>query len=166
MWEDFWAMSIYSPEDPFKPDSCCFANLFCQSNSKWKISDQPHNSGWPSSQCLKLNIQFSWYSYFRFCLIIFTTFTIVTTIAVLFSAPHILVEWTLIRVKVKCEGEKQSKHTFSLSELVWVDLAVRKRSGQVWKKKTVYANLMCMLNVIQWTPLAANVSIINHPRWQ
>jgi len=28
----------------------------------------------------------------RFCLIIFTTFTIVTTIAVLFSAPHILVE--------------------------------------------------------------------------
>jgi len=28
----------------------------------------------------------------RFCLIIFTTFTIVTTVAVLFSAPHILVE--------------------------------------------------------------------------
>ena len=28
----------------------------------------------------------------RFCLITFTTFTIVTTIAVLFSAPHILVE--------------------------------------------------------------------------
>ena len=28
----------------------------------------------------------------RCCLIIFTTFTIVTTIAVLFSAPHILVE--------------------------------------------------------------------------
>ena len=28
----------------------------------------------------------------RFCLITFTTFTIVTTVAVLFSAPHIVVE--------------------------------------------------------------------------
>jgi len=28
----------------------------------------------------------------RFCLIIFTSFTVVTTVAVLFSAPHILVE--------------------------------------------------------------------------
>ena len=28
----------------------------------------------------------------RFCLIIFTTFTIITTVAVLFSAPHILVD--------------------------------------------------------------------------
>ena len=29
----------------------------------------------------------------RFCLIIFTAFTVITTVAVLFSAPHIFVDW-------------------------------------------------------------------------
>ena len=29
----------------------------------------------------------------RFCLITFTAFTVITTIAVLLSAPHIIVEW-------------------------------------------------------------------------
>ena len=50
----------------------------------------------------------------RFCLIIFTTFTIITTVAVLFSAPHILVDW----VRFQKKGKLGAKLFWALSEKI------------------------------------------------
>lgn len=44
----------------------------------------------------------------RMCLIIFTLFTIIATITVLFSAPHIIVTW-FENLKVAAESEKRSR---------------------------------------------------------
>lgn len=44
----------------------------------------------------------------RMCLIIFTLFTIIATITVLFSAPHIIVTW-FEKIKIAAESEKRSR---------------------------------------------------------
>ena len=60
---------------------------------------------------------------FRFCLIIFTTFTIVTTIAVLFSAPHILVEWAASSLLKKTYSRRVScKSKFSATSALLQDI--------------------------------------------
>ena len=56
--------------------------------SDWKFAAMVIDRSEPAVYCHVLYNAFL----LRFCLIIFTTFTIITTVAVLFSAPHILVD--------------------------------------------------------------------------